>query len=148
MLPSLAVLAGGGLLFGVAAWLAGLHPHAHPEPDLVRAPVPESIAVGIAYVGIAAGLFGNGAIGYRLAQVGLAGWAIGDPRPVSPERSRLAGPHLAAVPGAVLAAPEAASPDVVPLVLATLPAASSSSSSSSRIDGPPEALTGRATSRP
>jgi hypothetical protein len=76
MLPSLAIIAGGGLLFGVAAWLGGRHRWAHPEPDPVRAPVPESIAIAIAYVGIAIWLFGNGSIGYRLALLGLAAWAL------------------------------------------------------------------------
>jgi hypothetical protein len=125
MLPSLAVLAGGGLLFGVAAWLAGLHPHAHPEPDLVRAPVPESIAVGIAYVGIAAGLFGNGAIGYRLVQVGLAGWAV--VAILARYRPRDFGwllrtwqPYLALFLAVLLPKLVLVGPDVVPRVLAGL----------------------------
>jgi hypothetical protein len=76
MLPSLAILAGGGLLFGVAAWLAGRHPDAHPEPDPVRAPRTEMVAVGIVFIGVVVWSVGDGSVGYRLVQVGLAGWAI------------------------------------------------------------------------
>lgn len=76
MLPSLAILAGGGLLFGFAAWFAGRHPLAHSAPDPVRAPVPEFVAVAVAFAGIAIWFFGAGEVGYPLARLGLVGWAI------------------------------------------------------------------------
>lgn len=76
MLPSLAILAGGGVLFGVAAWLVGRHPWAHPTPDPVRAPLPEIAAVGVVFAGIVAWFFGAGGIGYPVAQLGLVAWGI------------------------------------------------------------------------
>jgi len=76
MLPSLAILAGGGLLFGVAAWFAGLHPHAHPRPDPVRAPQPELVAIGVVFMGIMVLVFGSGSEGYWIVRIGLAGWVV------------------------------------------------------------------------
>ncbi len=77
-MPPLAIIAGGGLLFGLAAWLAGRHPWAHPEPDPVRAPVPELVAVTVVFVGTVIWVFGAGAFGYSVAQLGLLGWvAVG-----------------------------------------------------------------------
>lgn len=75
ILPSLAILAGGGFLFGLAAWLVGRHPWAHPEPDPVRAPIQEFVAVGVVFTGIVSWFFGAGAVGYPLVTSGLAGWA-------------------------------------------------------------------------
>ncbi len=76
MLPSLAILAGGGVLFGFAAWLVGRHPWARPAPDPVRAPMQELAAVTIAFAGIVIWFFGAGGVGYPLAQLGLVGWGI------------------------------------------------------------------------
>lgn len=76
ILPSLAILAGGGLLFGLAAWLAGRHPSAHPEPDPVRAPIRELVAVGVIFAGIVSWFFGAGVVGYPLVISGLACWAL------------------------------------------------------------------------
>ncbi len=75
ILPSLAVIALGACLFGPLAWLAGRHPWAHPAPDPVRAPRPEALAVGVAYVALAVWMFGLGAT-FGVFQLGLAAWAL------------------------------------------------------------------------
>ncbi len=73
--PSLALIALGGVLFGVVAWLAGWHRWAHPAPDPVRAPRSEAALIGVAYAALVIWLFGLGRT-FPVVQGALLAWLV------------------------------------------------------------------------
>jgi hypothetical protein len=72
----LAVLAGALLVFGALAWMANRSPRVHSEPDPVRDPRREALAVGIAVVGATAWAFGAIVPGMVLVVAGVIGWLV------------------------------------------------------------------------
>jgi hypothetical protein len=76
MLELLAVIYGGGAVYGFFAWFSGRISAARPEPDPVRAPRREALAVGVVYVGTAVWLVDRGWTGLILTAVGAIAWLV------------------------------------------------------------------------
>lgn len=73
-LELLGIVALGVGAYGFLGWLAGRHPAAVTEPDPVRAPGLEGLAIGVAYLGLVGWIFRLGAWSVGLFLGGIVAW--------------------------------------------------------------------------
>jgi hypothetical protein len=75
-LELLAIIAAAVSFYGFLGWWSGRHRAAVAEPDPVRAPVLETLTIGVAYLGLLGWMFGYGGWGVALFLGGVIGWSV------------------------------------------------------------------------